>query len=381
MNSPNAGDNSILEEAHSGTLLFTSLFNSCQDAIDFKTPDGVIRAWNPAAERLYGYSAKEIIGKHVSLLHGSEDSEIFFDKLRATIEGKLQSRFETMRITKSGEEIFVNLILSPVIDIDGRLLGLSAISRDVTQEKFLKRQRLRLEKDREELLSILANDVSNSLNQFDRLAQAFDLDSKADDPIKQMLKSLKCENRKFLSTLENLMLVYELEKARPLKFVSVDLESVIEKTKRTLLCSSPNTVNIETNLIAGKELIADFELVSRLFKILLSWSMTHAKEDSLVKVETVDNKDTNLIRIDTVYNAYQSLKYDKAQLFSSAWRTADGVETGGLSGLGLFLARRIAEAHGGSLNLNFEDNESVFSLELPQHQNESNKVLELNRDL
>lgn len=380
MINPLTSQNSGLDEKHSGTLLFSSIFNSCQDAIDFKSVDGTIRAWNPAAEKLYGYEASEVIGKNITMLQSDASRSEFVQKLKDTIDGRLQNRFETERVTKFGEKIIVNLTLSPVVDLDGKLLGLSAISHDVTKQKLFEKQRLRLERDREELLSILANDVSNSLNQIDRLVDTFDFESNHNGQLKQVFKSLKCDNRRFLNTLENLLLVYELEKGRALNFVKIDLNKLINNLKNDLYREDSKNLEIRLNLAENQNMVSDFDLISRLVKNILSWAVTQSEPNSTVLIETKKSEEQDRIKVTVNYSSDRFCEDDIQCLFSSTWREPDGAETGGLSGLGLFLARRVAETHEGSLDLVIEDKLNSFILELPIDQGSENKFIELKRD-
>jgi PAS domain S-box-containing protein len=109
-------------------------------AIIGKTPDGTITSWNLGAERIYGYRAVEVIGHHVSMLVPPH----LQDELRETIErinqGERIEQFETTRVRKDGRYIPISLTVSPIHDSNGRLLGLSAIGRDITARKLAEEQ-------------------------------------------------------------------------------------------------------------------------------------------------------------------------------------------------------------------------------------------------
>ncbi|MBA3352456.1 MAG: PAS domain S-box protein, partial [Blastocatellia bacterium] len=98
--------------------------------VDF---DRIITTWNPAAEELYGYTAAETIGKPLTMLTLPED----FVQLLANIEkirnGELVELFETVRIMKGGDNIELEILLSPVSNIDGRVIGVATIARDITE--------------------------------------------------------------------------------------------------------------------------------------------------------------------------------------------------------------------------------------------------------
>lgn len=123
------------EKSDSEMALLASIVNSSDDAIFSKTLDGIITSWNKAAENIYGYTALEIIGKHISMLippyRQHEETEIV-EKIRL---GKVIEHYETERIKKDGTVIQVSLTISPIRDQQGTIIGASKISRDITERK------------------------------------------------------------------------------------------------------------------------------------------------------------------------------------------------------------------------------------------------------
>lgn len=108
---------------------------STQDAVLSKNLKGVITSWNPAAERLYGYTEEETIGEHISLLipadHKDEEKEI----LARVRRGKRVETYETERIRKDGARIDVSLTISPIEHSRRGIIGASVIARDITEER------------------------------------------------------------------------------------------------------------------------------------------------------------------------------------------------------------------------------------------------------
>ncbi|MFF7751592.1 PAS domain S-box protein [Streptomyces sp. NPDC007971] len=112
-----------------------ALVESSQDAILAKTLDGYITYWNAAAARLYGYSAEEVIGRHVSLLAPDErhdDIRILLKRLR---HGEKVEHFETLRVTRTGAMLDVDVTLWPTRDARGKVVGACAIVRDISDRK------------------------------------------------------------------------------------------------------------------------------------------------------------------------------------------------------------------------------------------------------
>lgn len=112
-----------------------SIVESTHDAIIGKSPDGIIESWNSGAQRLYGYSAAEVIGKPVSLIvppdRAAEDREL----LSAVQRGHRLDVLDTVRIGRDGQRREVSLSASPIRNRAGALVGISTITRDISQQK------------------------------------------------------------------------------------------------------------------------------------------------------------------------------------------------------------------------------------------------------
>jgi PAS domain S-box-containing protein len=118
----------------------SALIESADDAIISKTLDGIITSWNKGAQRIFGYTADEVIGKPVTILipAGHEDEEpTILARLRA---GKRIEHYETIRITKDGRLLDISLTVSPIKGPNGEIVGASKIARDITDQKRARRE-------------------------------------------------------------------------------------------------------------------------------------------------------------------------------------------------------------------------------------------------
>lgn len=125
-------------------LQLAAIVDSSNDAIIGATIDGIITIWNPAAERLYGYSAEEAIGHSVLMLvppYYPENLPGITEKIR---RGERVEHYETKRVTKDGNEVEVSMTVSPIINAAYRIVGVSTIAHDVTKHKEAEAETLRL---------------------------------------------------------------------------------------------------------------------------------------------------------------------------------------------------------------------------------------------
>jgi PAS domain S-box-containing protein len=132
--SQSQSDRGVNEREH-----FAQVVLSTQDAVLSKDLQGYLTSWNPAAERLYGYSAEEVIGRHVSLLipagHENEEEEI----LTRIRRGENVDTYETERIRKDGVRIDISLTVSPIRHPERGVVGASSIARDITAQRRRRR--------------------------------------------------------------------------------------------------------------------------------------------------------------------------------------------------------------------------------------------------
>jgi PAS domain S-box-containing protein len=115
--------------------LLAAIVESSDDAILGKTLDGMISSWNKGAERMYGYSAEEAVGRPISMLLPPDRPKEIEEILERLRRGEHVERFDTQRVTKDGRLIDVSMTISPLYDENGEIVGASTIARDVTEHR------------------------------------------------------------------------------------------------------------------------------------------------------------------------------------------------------------------------------------------------------
>ena len=112
-----------------------AIVDSSDDAIISKTLDGTITAWNRGAEKIFGYSSSEVVGKPMLMLFPPERVDEESDILARIRRGESVEHFETVRVRKDGRKIDVSATISPIKDSCGAIVGASKIARDITERK------------------------------------------------------------------------------------------------------------------------------------------------------------------------------------------------------------------------------------------------------
>ena len=143
--------------------LLAAVVENSDDAIASKDLSGIVTSWNRAAERLFGYTADEIVGRHISVLAapGREDEmPMILERIR---RGERVDHFDTLRRRKDGSLVEISLTVSPVRDLSGRIIGASKIARDISARR-------RLEEERELRVGELRHRVKNLLAMVSAIA-------------------------------------------------------------------------------------------------------------------------------------------------------------------------------------------------------------------
>ena len=170
-----------------------AIVSSSDDVIVGKTLEGFITSWNAAAERMFGWTAAEAVGRHITLIipddRRAEEEEVLA-RIRA---GQRVEHFETVRVTRDGRRIDMSLTVSPVIDSAGRIIGASKIGRDITERRRLEDERDRLlasaqrareeaealNRTKDEFLAVVSHELRTPLNAifgWARMLQSASLD-------------------------------------------------------------------------------------------------------------------------------------------------------------------------------------------------------------
>lgn len=112
-----------------------SIVESSEDAVIGESLEGIVTSWNNSARRIFGYESDEVLGKHISLLAWPGNEEDTPRLIEAIRRGERVDHYETIRRHKDGRQIFVSLTLSGIYDAEGKLIGISKISRDISSKK------------------------------------------------------------------------------------------------------------------------------------------------------------------------------------------------------------------------------------------------------
>ena len=153
-------DQKRVEETRS---LLAAIVSASDDAIVSKTLEGVILSWNQGAQRLFGYSPAEAVGRSIDLIIPPEFRPEERQILHRIRQGDRVDHYETIRVTKDGRRLNISLTISPVRDESGRVIGASKVARDITERKHMDEALRDADRRKDEFLATLAHELRNPL--------------------------------------------------------------------------------------------------------------------------------------------------------------------------------------------------------------------------
>ena len=338
--------------------LLASIVESSNDAIISKTLDGIIQSWNAAAEHLFGYTAAEAVGKHISLVIPPEriaEEDQIIASLKA---GKRIEHFETERMRSDGQHIVVSLTISPIRDESGAVVGASKIARDITERRRIELDLRRLAADlseadrrKNEFLATLAHELRNPLAPMSNMLEVVKRANGDGSILGRAHETLERQLDQMVRLVDDLLDVNRITHDRlELRRSEVELSSVIQQAvevARPLIDSSGHqfTVDLPDEPIY---LNADRARLAQVFGNLLNNSSKYTKPDGKITLSARREGDEVVV---TVKDNGAGIPADKLgsvfDMFMQVDRSSERSQ-GGL-GIGLTLVKRLTEMHGGSI--------------------------------
>jgi PAS domain S-box-containing protein len=335
-------------------------------------PDGKVASWNAGAERIKQYRADEIIGQHFSRFYPEEDvraGKCELELKTAAAVGRFED--EGWRLRKDGSRFWANVVLTPVRDKDGVLLGFSKVTRDLTERRKLEQERLRTGQAeeairlRDEFLSIASHELRTPLTALQ--LQLLGLRTRVaglDEKVIARVDKASRSGERLADLIETLMDVTRIATGRlVLNLDTFDLEGmareILERMRETA-----DLVHCDLIFEGNGPLTGRWDRM-RLEQVLTNLLANAVKYASGAPVELSVHLEDGTAVLEVRDHGPGIPADDVHRIFERFERAASMRNFGGM-GLGLYVTRQIVEAHGGGVAArNLEDGGACFTVRLP----------------
>lgn len=345
---------------------FAAIVEWSDDAIVSKSLDGIVRSWNPGAERIFGYTAQEMVGESIRRLipeHLQDEEDEVLRRVRA---GLPVDHFETIRQRKDGSLVPISLTVSPIKNGRGEIIGASKIARDISERRVaedavrtsmaLKDQFLGLVSH--ELRTPVATVVGNAqllLRRGDRIASAQRQEALAD---------IASEAERLQAIIEDLLILTRLGTREDIEFEDVDLAALVADVVRRQRSRARREYHVDVR-DEGLRVRGSETLLQLVVRNLLANAVKYSPPDT--PIEVVVERSTGGDAVVLVHDRGVGVSdEDAAHVFEPFYRSAAiRAEVPGI-GLGLAVCERAMDAQSGWVALRPRPGGgSTFSFGLP----------------
>ena len=348
--------------------LLAAIVADSDDAIVSKTLDGTITSWNAGAERMFGWTRAEALGKPIELIlppDRLDEEHGILERLRA---GERTDHFETMRRAKDGRTFDISLTISPVKDASGRIVGASTIARDVTDRRRLEAERKEADRRKDEFLAILAHELRNPLAPVRNAAQYLKRAGSGSPELQRPIELIERQVAQMSRLIDDLLDVSRISRGvlgiRRMR-VSCDaiIDAAVDASRDELEANGHHLLTRVPD--APVVLLADRERLVQILSNLLGNAAKYTPPGGHIELAVAVTDDCLHVSVkDDGIGIPPSALTTIFELFARVDRSLE--RQGGL-GIGLTLVRQLVELHGGTVHARSEGlgRGSEFVLALP----------------
>jgi PAS domain S-box-containing protein len=339
--------------------MLAAIVESSDDAIASKSLEGIVTSWNRGAERIFGYSAAEMIGRPLSIIIPADRQHEEPEILRRIRNGERVDHFETVRQRKDGTLIDVSVTISPMRDTTGRIIGASKVARDITGQKQAQRELLAAKhaaeaasRAKDHFLSILSHELRTPLTP---VLAAISLIESRPAMSPQELRGQASMIRRIVETearlVDDLLDLTRIARGKiRLHFEVVDAHALIRSVIQMFQAETTEKGLAVTLALRAKSahVWADAGRLQQVLLNLISNAVKFTPTDGSITVRSSnENGRLNVIVTDTGVGIEPDVLPRLFTAFEQGERTITR-RFGGL-GLGLSIVRSLVEMHGGTI--------------------------------
>ena len=325
-----------------------TIVESSDDAIVSKNLDGIIQSWNTAAERIFGYTAEEVIGKSIRLIVPDDRQAEEDDVLRSVREGRRIDHFDTVRLRKDGSLVDISLTVSPVRDHVGRIIGASKVARDVTTRKLAEQALHESITAKEEFLSLVSHELRTPVAVLVGVARILRqrFQSLSDEERQQAFVDLDSHAARLQEIIEHLLILTRLTSGASLEFEPVR----IERLAASLIDGYKRRYPALTIAVSAASHLPISSVNPSLIELVMDNLISNAVKYSSGPVEIACSlPGSGQIAVDVLDRGIGLGESEANAVFEAFYRSKTARDTAPGMGLGLAVCKKVVEAHGGTI--------------------------------
>lgn len=333
-----------------------SIVNSSDDAIISKTLDGIITSWNRSATKMFGFTEKEAIGKHISLIIPEDrisEETIIINNIR---KGKKIDHFETIRAAKDGTKRYISLTVSPLKDSRGKIIGASKIARDISLRIEAEKQRdlytLRLKElsdYKDEFIVMASHELKTPLTVIMANLQLLEMVMSMEEvSCKEIVERTVNQVKKLSGLIANLLDVSKIQAGKlilnptpfDLNILIQEISSNLQQTTKTqVITFDKDSKNLMVN--------ADRWRIEQVLVNIIGNAIKYTPDSGDIKIRT-SKKGKNIL-VDISDDGIGIPDKDIGNIFLRFYRVSGSAATFSGSGVGLYISSEIIKSHGGEI--------------------------------
>ena len=345
-----------------------AIISSSDDAIISKNLDGIILSWNAAAENMFGYTADEAVGRHITLIIPKDrtaEEEFVIGRIRS---GRTVDHYETVRQRKDGSLIEISLTVSPIHDADGVIVGASKIARDVSDRNRQRRIAEEAHRAKDEFLATLSHELRTPLNTVLGYVQMLRSESVPPDQAPKAFEVIERNARALARLVDDVLdtsriisgkMRIELRPCALAPIVSEAVSSIAPAAER-------KEVVVETKVDEGLLVHADPDRLRQVMWNLLANAVKFTPAGGHIQIAA--RRNAGSVSLTVTDTGAGITPQDLPYMFQRFWQAdRNGNRAHGGLGLGLALTRHLVELHGGRISARSAGpgSGSTFEIELP----------------
>ncbi|GAA4087220.1 PAS domain S-box protein [Mucilaginibacter panaciglaebae] len=349
-----------IKQAEEKSAKLAAIVETSDDAIISKTLESVITSWNTSAQRMFGYTAEEMIGESIYKIIPEDRQDEEPHIISRLKSGDRVDHFETKRRTKDGRLLDLSLTISPIKDKQGNIIGVSKIARDITEKK-------QEEQRKNDFIGMVSHELKTPLTSLTAIIQAAHskLRHNEDPFLSGAMEKANYQARRMATMINGFLNVSRLEAGKLLiekQPFDLDqlLREILEETRLTVTTHSFSLE--ECDHIAVN---ADRDKISSVISNLISNAVKYSPKGSSIDIRCKINKETVIVSVKDDGMGIKS--EDIGHIFERYYRIETSV-TRHISGfgIGLYLSAEIIKRHGGDIWVESESTKgSIFYFSLP----------------